>query len=91
MKEIRQARKNAYNQVIVGFCYTSGWYRKWREIFYSITKRSVTKPKQTRNNSFLFLQVIISVMSQQDLLPYVQDLVSKNALRMTSLSYHFFS
>ena len=45
----RQARENAYEQVMIGFGFASDWLRKWRKIFYPITKRSNAKPMQLQN------------------------------------------
>ena len=50
----RQARENACEQVMIGFGFASDWSRKWREMFYPITKRSNAKPMQLRNYFYFY-------------------------------------
>ena len=44
----RQARENASNQVMIGFCFASDWLRERRELSSSITERGKAKPMQCR-------------------------------------------
>ena len=42
----RQTRENAYDQVAIGFGFASDWLKRWREIFKPIIEHSKVKPKQ---------------------------------------------
>ncbi len=43
-----EARENVWKRATIGFGFTSGWLRKWRESFKPINERSNAKPMQTR-------------------------------------------
>ena len=45
----RKARKNACDQVMIGFGFASHWLKKWREFCLPMTERSKAKPTQLPN------------------------------------------
>ena len=46
----RQARENVYEQVTIGFGFTSDWLRKWRKINFSSQSQSVAMQNQSNRD-----------------------------------------
>ena len=54
-------------RVTIGFGFTSGWLRKWREFFQPITERSNAKPKQMRITFDTQVKTALSLLHQKGL------------------------